>query len=153
MLDFSPKHVDRNVIPGLNTLVRWTTRSSLKIATVAPHSIHVFPSTIASSKSTKRIELHPEINVSNVFSRQVNPNVQPYQPTVIEKSKVTTPRAILEHSTLKTTIIRTLVDLIPSKASNKDLNLSDSSINYSTFFYWFENASKHLISQLCHPHF
>ena len=90
MLDFSPKHVDRNVIPGLNTLVRWTTRSSLKIVTVAPHSIHVFPSAIPSSKSTERIELHPEINVSNASSRKVNPNVQPNQSKVIKKSNVTT---------------------------------------------------------------
>ena len=70
-MDFSPKHVDRVLIPGLNTLIRWTTSSSLKISPVSPRSIYPVPTTIASSKRIQKIELHHEINVSNASPRRV----------------------------------------------------------------------------------
>ena len=70
-MDFSPKHVDRVLIPGLNTLIRWTTSSSLKISPVSPRSIYPVPTTIASSTRIQKIELHHEINVSNASPRRV----------------------------------------------------------------------------------
>ena len=131
MLNFSPKPVGRKMSPGLNTLTNWTTGSALRTTAIAPLSIHIFSSTTASLKSIQRIEMLPKISLSNPSPRKINPNVQPYQLKIKKISNFTTPRAIFEHYTLKTTIHQTSINLIPSQASNKGLNSYYSSMNYS----------------------